>query len=406
MLVKEQTTNAALHEVDQQYYLPTFKRMPLAFSHGKGAKVWDVEGNEYLDALAGIAVCNLGHCHPKVVQALQEQAAKLMHISNFFVSEPQVMLSRKLVESSGLDRVFFSNSGAESVEGAIKIARKYAHSHGRGGTVISMENSFHGRTLATIATGKKKMQRGFGPMPTGFHKVPFNDIEAVRAAVSDEVAAIILEPVQGEGGINVAKPCYIRALRELCDRENIVLIFDEIQCGVGRTGALFAKDHYEVQPDIMTLAKGLGSGLPVGAILSNEKVSSAIDFGDHGTTFGGNPMACAAGLATLEVIEEEEILQHTSRKGFWLKEMLDDRLGSHPKLKQIRGLGLMIGIEFDFPAKPIVMEMMKRGVLANATAERVLRLVPPLVITYEELEHLADTILAAINELEEKGELH
>ncbi len=406
MLVEEQTTNAALHEADQQYYLPTFKRMPLAFSHGEGAKIWDVEGNEYLDALAGIAVCNLGHCHPKVVQALQAQAAKLMHISNFFVSEPQVMLSKKLVESSGLDRVFFSNSGAESVEGAIKIARKYAHRNGRGGTVISMENSFHGRTLATIATGKKKMQQGFGPIPAGFHKVPFNDIEAVRAAVSEEVAAIILEPVQGEGGINVAKPCYIRAIRELCDRENIVLIFDEIQCGVGRTGELFAKDHYEVQPDIMTLAKGLGSGLPVGAILSNEKVSSAIDFGDHGTTFGGNPMACASGLATLEAIEEEEILQHTQRKGFWLKEMLDDRLGKHPKLKQIRGLGLMIGIEFDFSTKPVVMEMMKRGVLANATADRVLRLVPPLVITYEELEHLADTILAAINELEEKGELY
>jgi acetylornithine/N-succinyldiaminopimelate aminotransferase len=404
MLVEEKTTNAALHEADQQYYLPTFKRLPLAMARGEGCKVWDVEGNEYLDALAGIAVCNLGHCHPRVVKAIQEQAAKLIHISNFFVSEPQVELSKKLVESSGLDRVFFSNSGAESVEGAIKIARKYAHSRGRGGHVISMTRSFHGRTLATIATGKAKMQEGFGPIPHGFQRVPFNDIEAVREAVNEDVAAIIVEPVQGEGGINVAKPCYIRALRELCDKEDIVLIFDEIQCGIARTGALFAKDHYEVQPDIMTLAKGLGSGLPVGAILSNEKVSSAIEFGDHGTTFGGNPMACAAGLATLEAIEEEDILRKTTRKGFWLKDMLSERLEGHPKLRQIRGLGLMIGLEFDFPTKPLMIEMMKKGVLANATAENVLRLVPPLVISLEELEQLADAVLQAVRALEERGE--
>ena len=399
MLIKEKTTNAALHEADKRFYLPTFNRLPLAFRKGKGARLWDVEGREYLDALAGIAVCNLGHCHPKVVTAVQEQAERLMHISNFFVSEPQVMLSQKLVEISGLDRVFFSNSGAESVEGAIKIARKYAYANGRGGGIISMENSFHGRTLATIATGKERMQRGFGPMPPGFHKVPFNDIEAVRAAVSEDIAAIILEPVQGEGGINVAKPCYLRALRELCDRENIVLIFDEIQCGVARTGEYFAKDHYEVQPDIMTLAKGLGNGLPVGAILSNEKVSGAIEFGDHGTTFGGNPMACAAGLATLEAIEEEELLRLTTRKGFWLKEMLEEKIGRHPGLRQIRGLGLMIGVEFDFETKPLVLKMMEHGVLANATAGNVLRLVPPLVISFEQLERLVDVIALSLKEI-------
>ncbi|MCO6475836.1 MAG: aspartate aminotransferase family protein [Phaeodactylibacter sp.] len=379
--------------------MPTFKRFPLAFRSGKGARLRDVEGREYIDALAGIAVCNLGHCHPKVVKAIQEQAERLMHISNFFVSEPQVMLSQKLVQLSGMERVFFSNSGAESVEGAIKIARKYAYTKGRGGGIISMENSFHGRTLATIATGKERMQRGFGPMPLGFHKVPFNNIEAVREAVSEDIAAIILEPVQGEGGVNVAKPCYLRALRELCDRENIVLIFDEIQCGVARTGEYFAKDHYEVQPDIMTLAKGLGNGLPVGAILSNEKVSGAIEFGDHGTTFGGNPMACAAGLATLETIEEEGLLRQTTRKGFWLKEMLEEKIGRHPGLKQIRGLGLMIGVEFDFETKPLVLKMMEHGVLANATAGNVLRLVPPLVITFEELERVVDVIAQSLKEL-------
>ena len=399
MLIKEKTTNAALHEADQQYYLPTFNRFPLAFRRGEGARLWDVEGKAYIDALAGIAVCNLGHCHPKVVKAIQDQAGRLMHISNFFVSEPQVLLSQKLVEISGLSRVFFSNSGAESVEGAIKIARKYAFSNGRGGGIISMENSFHGRTLATIATGKERMQRGFGPMPSGFHKVPFNDIEAVRAAVSEDIAAIILEPVQGEGGINLAKPCYLRALRELCDRENIVLIFDEIQCGVARTGEYFAKDHYEVQPDIMTLAKGLGNGLPVGAILSNEKVSGAIEFGDHGTTFGGNPMACAAGLATIEAIQEEDILRKTIRKGFWLKEMLEEKIGSHAGLKQIRGLGLMIGVEFDFETKPLVLKMMEHRVLANATAGNVLRLVPPLIISFEELERVVDVIALSLKEI-------
>ncbi len=392
-------TNARLHEIDQAYYLPTFKRMPLALARGEGARVWDVEGREYLDALAGIAVCNLGHCHPKVVKAVQEQAAKLIHISNFFVSEPQVALSKKLVELSGLDRVFLSNSGAESVEGAIKIARKYAHSHGRGGGIVSMHSSFHGRTLATIATGKEKMQRGFGPMPPAFHRVPFNDIQAVREVVDDSIAAIVLEPVQGEGGINVAKPCYLRALRELCDRENIALIFDEVQCGVARTGEWFAKDHYEVQPDIMTLAKGLGSGIPIGAILSNEKVSQAIDFGDHGTTFGGNPLACAAALATLETIESEDLLRKTTRKGFWLRQALDSALGKEAGLREIRGLGLMLGIEFDFDTKPLVMEMLERGVIANATAQNVLRLVPPLILSYEQIEKLVATISASVQAL-------
>lgn len=400
-----QWTNDQLHQLDQTYYLPTFKRMPLALARGEGARVWDVEGREYLDALAGIAVCNLGHCHPRVVRAVQEQAARLIHISNFFVSEPQVLLSQKLVELSGLDRVFLSNSGAESVEGAIKIARKYAHARGRGGGILSMHGSFHGRTLATIATGKEKMQRGFGPMPAAFYRVPFNDIQAVRDRVDESIAAIIMEPVQGEGGIHVAKPCYVRALRELCDREGIALIFDEVQCGIARTGEWFAKDHYEVQPDIMTLAKGLGSGLPVGAILCNEKVSQAIDFGDHGTTFGGNPLACAAALATLQTIAEEDLLRKTTRKGFWLRQALGDAFGHHTALREVRGLGLMIGLEFDFDTKPLVMEMLERKVIANATAQNVLRLVPPLVITFEQIEKLVSVAAASLQALENRHAL-
>jgi acetylornithine/N-succinyldiaminopimelate aminotransferase len=382
--------NKELHQLDQEYYLQTFKRYPLAFERGKGAHLWDVEGKEYIDMLAGIAVNSVGYSHPKVVKAIQEQAAKLTHISNFFVSEPQVRLSQKLVDLSGLDRVFFANSGAESVEGAIKIARKYAHSIGRGGTVMSFHGSFHGRTLATIAIGKKQMQQGFEPIPQGFTQVLFNDIAAVKAATTQEVGAIIIEPIQGEGGVNVADKQFMKDLRAFCDKERIVLIFDEIQCGVGRTGTWFAKDQFGVEPDIMTLAKALGGGVPIGAILSNEKVSSAIEFGDHGTTFGGNPLVCAASLAVLEVIEEENLLNAATTKGNWLKAQFV--VLNEPSIKDIRGMGLMLGIEFEFETKPLVAEMMNRGVLANATAGNVLRLVPPLNITNEDLEQVMNVV--------------
>jgi acetylornithine/N-succinyldiaminopimelate aminotransferase len=387
-----QPTNKSLHDLDQALYLPTFKRYPLALSHGKGCRVWDVEGREFLDALAGIAVNSLGHCHPNVVSAIRDQAERLIHISNFFVSEAQMELSSTLVKLSGLDRAFFANSGAEAVEGAIKIARKYAHGKGRGGSVISMERSFHGRTLATIATGGEKMQRGFGPMPEGFFRVPFNDIEAVRGRLTDDVAAIIVEPVQGEGGIHVAEPSFLGELRDLCDHEDVVLIFDEIQCGVARTGKLFAKDHFQIQPDIMTLAKALGGGFPIGAILSNERVSSAIEYGDHGTTFGGNPLACAAGLATLATIRDDGIVERAEESGRFLRQRLEALKNQYPALKEVRGLGLMIGVEFDFEAASLVQEMMNRGVLANSTAGNVLRLVPPLIISHDEMEYLVDII--------------
>lgn len=393
----EAFTNATLNELDQEYYLQTFRRYPVAIDRGKGAKVWDVEGNEYTDALAGIAVCNLGHCHPEVTDAICNQARELVHISNFFVSKPQVMLSKLLCELSGLDRVFLTNSGAESVEGAIKLARKYAHSKNKGGNVIAMQGSFHGRTLATIAMGKKAMQKGFEPMPQGFQQVPFNDIKAVEDAIDDQTAAVILEPVQGEGGINVVDKEYLHQLRKLCDDKDIVLIFDEIQCGIGRTGKMFAKEHFGVEPDIMTLAKGLGGGMPIGAIVSNEKIGSAIDFGDHGTTFGGNPLACAASLATLKIIKEPDFLKEVERKGQFLKDEIKSR---NPQgLKEIRGLGLMIGAEFEFETKPVVLKMLEHRVIANATAERVLRFVPPLIISNNELKHVVDVMTLSIKEV-------
>lgn len=389
-------TNRDYHHLDSKYYLQTFKRYPITLESGRGAHVWDVEGNKYIDMLGGIAVNCLGHCHPAVVDAISEQAGKLMHISNFYLSIPQAELSRKLVQLSGLDRVFLTNSGAESVEGAIKIARKYAHSIGKGGTVISFGGSFHGRTLATIATGKKEMQQGFEPIPQGFRQVPFNDLEAVKKATDNDTAAIIIEPIQGEGGINVATDSFLRDLRKFCDEQQIVLIFDEIQCGMGRTGKLFAKEHTGVQPDIMTLAKALGGGFPIGAVLSNEKVSSAINYGDHGTTFGGNPLACAAALAVMKVIETEKLLEQVVEKGEWLTSRIKSL--NSPHITDIRGKGLMIGVEFNLETKPLVQKMLEKGVLANATAGNVLRLVPPLNISFEDLKKVMEILNQSINE--------
>jgi len=397
MFVAMEYTNHDFSDLDKKQYLQTFGRFQVTLERGEGSHVWDIEGNEYIDALAGIAVNVLGHNHPNLVKAIREQAGKLLHISNFYLSVPQAMLSKKLIELSGLDRVFITNSGAETVEGAIKIARKYAHSIGRGGEIISFQGSFHGRTMATIAMGKTSMQKGFEPIPAGFHMVPFNDLDAVKQATSKQTAAIIIEPIQGEGGINVASEAFLKDLRTYCDEQNIVLIFDEIQCGIGRTGKMFAKDHIGVQPDIMTLAKALGGGVPIGAILSNEKVSSAMEFGDHGTTFGGNPLVTAASLAVLEAIEAENLIEEASKKGQWMRDELAKL--ALPSIKEIRGKGLMIGIVFDFETKPLVAKMLEKGVLANATAGNVLRLVPPLNIPIADLKRVIEVMHESVNEM-------
>ena len=392
-----QPKNQYYHDLDKQKYLQVFNRYPVTLDHGKGALVWDVEGNEYIDALAGIAVNSVGHSHPEVVKAISEQAEKLIHISNFYLSEPQVSLSEKLTSLSGLDRVFLANSGAESVEGAIKMARKYANSTGRGGTILSFENSFHGRTMATIATGSEAMQKGFEPIPGGFKQIPFNSMDAVKDVTNDKVAAILVEPIQGEGGINVAEKGFILELRDFCTEKDIILIFDEIQCGMGRTGKMFAKEHYNVQPDIMTLAKALGGGFPIGAILCNEKVNAAMGAGEHGTTFGGNPLASAAALATIQVIEEENLLKQAEEKGEWLKQRISE--WNESSIREIRGLGLMIGVEFSFETKPLVAEMLDRHILANATARNVLRLVPPLNIGWKELEQILEVLRTSIEKI-------
>ncbi|REE00107.1 aspartate aminotransferase family protein [Marinoscillum furvescens] len=389
-----------LHKLDKQYYLPTFRRYPLAFKKGKGSRLWDMEGNEYIDALAGIAVNNLGHAHPKLAEAISKQANELIHISNFYVSEPQIKLAKKLADLSGLQRVFFGNSGAEAAEGAIKIARKYASKNGRGGTIIAMKNAFHGRTLAALAaTGKEAMMQGFAPIPEGFCHVPFNDMDLLKEKVNDDVAGIMLEPIQGEGGVNPVDPVFLKELRQYCDEQNIVLIFDEVQCGMGRTGHWFAHEHFDVKPDVMTLAKALGGGVPIGAVLASERVGSAIDWGDHGTTYGGNPLVCSAALACIEVTEEEDLMHQAVEKGAWLKDQIEKVKPDYPEIKEVRGYGLMLGIELTVEAKPIVVAMMNHKVLANATAGNVVRLVPPLNIPMEDWKTVFEVLLQSIKEL-------
>lgn len=392
-------TTEELHKIDQQHYLPTFKRYQLAFKKGKGSRLWDMEGNEYIDALAGIAVNNVGHCHPKVSEAICAQANELIHISNFYLSQPQMDLTKTLAERSGLKRVFLANSGAEAVEGAIKIARKYASKHGRGGTVMTMHNAFHGRTLATVAaTGKKAMMTGFDPIPTGFCHIPFNNIDLIKEKVNDDVAAILVEPIQGEGGIIPAQQDFLSDLKAFCQENKVVLIFDEVQCGMGRTGKLFAHEHYGVKPDIMALAKGLGGGVPIGAVLANEEVGGAIDWGDHGTTFGGNPLVCAAALATIKVIEEEGLLEQAMKKGAWFKEKVHEVMKEIPEIEGIRGEGLMLGVVLTIESKPVVATMMQHRVLANATAGNVVRIVPPLNIPQDDLVKVFDVLIQSIKE--------
>ncbi len=389
-------------KLDQKHHFNLYKRFPVTLDHGKGSRVWDTDGNEYLDALAGIAVNSLGHSHPKFVAALQDQVSKLIHISNFYTSIPQVQLAEKLTTLTGLDRVFFTNSGGEAVEGAIKLARKYGHEHGKTGNIISLEGCFHGRTLAAIATGKAKYQEGFEPMPSGFKQVAFNDIDALQAEVDDSTVAVILEPIQGEGGIRPVDRDYLRKVRELCDRHGTPLILDEIQCGVGRTGHMFAYEYYGIKPDILTLAKALGGGVPVGAVAAREEVAKVLVPGNHGTTYGGNPLATRAALEALNIIEEEGLVKQAGENGLWLREQLRNWAAGEDAVKEIRGLGLMVGVELNFDAQQAIQEMFKRGVLANAASGTVIRLVPPLNISRDDLGKVIDTVKEAVQHAKQK----
>ena len=386
-----------------KYHFDLYGRYPITLVKGSGSKVWDDEKNEYIDALAGIAVNSLGHCHPNVVKAIQKQAGKLMHVSNFYYNEPQSNLAEALVKVSELDRVFFCNSGAEAVEGAIKLARKYSGQQGKTGPIISMDNSFHGRTLGTIAMGKDKYQKGFAPMPGGFRRVPFNDPKALKDAVDDQTVGIILEPIQGEGGIIPVTTEYLKTARTLCDTFNIPLIFDEVQCGIARTGKMFAFQHYDIKPDILPMAKALGSGFPIGAVAAREDVAAAFEHGNHGTTYGGNPLACAAALATIKTILDDDVCEMARVRGNYLKTRLKDLSNNWDAIKDVRGKGLMVGVELNFPGADVVTEMMKKGVLSNCASGNVIRLVPPLIITKDDLDKVVDVLVESIKIVEKKN---
>lgn len=383
-----------------KYLMSTYQRQPLSIVRGRGTKVYDMEGREYLDFVGGIAVNALGHGHPDLVHAIQRQAAQLIHASNLYYTEPQVKLAKMLVDHSFADRAFFCNSGAEANEAAIKLARRYGHDkHGAGRfEIVTMKNSFHGRTMATItATGQEKVQKGFEPLLPGFAYAPFNDFDALISLVSDRTTAIMLEPIQGEGGVHVAGRDYLKNVRQLCTERDILLIFDEVQTGMGRTGTLFAYEQLGAEPDIMTLAKGLGGGLPIGACLARESIAAVFTPGTHASTFGGNPLVCAAALAVGRVLLDGRVLEQVKRMGEYFAKGLADCKDRHRVVRDVRGLGLLQAIELDTDARSVVADCMARGVLVNATSDQVLRFVPPLIITQREIDKLLDTLSAIFN---------
>ena len=381
------------------HLMNTYARLPVALVGGKGCRVVDEAGRSYLDALAGIAVSTLGHAHPDLVAAITDQAGRILHHSNLYKAPLQELLAERLCSLAGMDEVFFGNSGCEANEAAIKLARFYGHQRGiRQPAIIVMEHAFHGRTLATLsATGNRKAQAGFEPLVSGFVRVPYNDMQALRevAVHNGDVVAVMLEMIQGEGGIHIADPAFQRDLRELCDAKGWLLICDEIQCGMGRTGRWFGFQHAGIRPDIMTLAKGLGSGVPIGACVTAGPAAGLFKPGNHGSTFGGNPLACRAGLTTIEVIERDGLLGRAASAGQRIRDGLATALAGQSGLLAIRGQGLMIGVELDRPCGELVTRALDAGLLINVTAERVIRLLPPLVITDDE----ADELVSRLGEL-------
>ncbi len=384
-----------LQQISDTYLMNTYDRLPLSIIRGQGCHIYDAEGRSYLDCVGGIAVNALGYGHPDLIASIEQQARQLIHTSNLFYTEPQAELARYLVEQSFADKVFFGNSGAEANEAAIKLARKYSHDQfGPGRSeILTMINSFHGRTMATLsATGQTKVQHGFEPLVPGFTYVPFNDIDALRANISEQTAAILIEPILGEGGVVVADIAYLKALRELCTQQNILLIFDEVQTGIGRTGTLFAYEQCGIHPDIMTLAKGLGGGIPIGACLATEKVAQAFSYGTHASTFGGNPLACSVALQVLKVLLENGELQRCQERGAYLRKGLLALQKQYPFIKDVRGQGLLQGMELSIDGKPIVMACLAEGVIINCTMGRVLRFIPPLIISHAEIDELLTTL--------------
>ena len=384
------------------HVMNTYARLPVAFTHGQGVWLWDAQGKRYMDALGGIAVNTLGHAHPRLVKTISTQAGRLIHTSNLYQITEQENLADKLAAISGMDKIFFCNSGCEANEAAIKIARLYAKGKGvENPAIVVMEKSFHGRTLATLsATGSRKVQAGFEPLVSGFVRVPYDDLEAVRqvAQHNRNVVAVLVEPIQGEGGINVAHLEYLKGLRELCDQYQWLLMLDEIQCGLGRTGKWFFYQHAGFHPDVVTMAKGLAGGVPIGACLARGAAAEVFRQGNHGSTFGGNPFACAAALTTLEVIEQDQLLANAASVGDALRAGFSAALRGIKGVVAVRGVGLMLGIELDRPCTELVERALAAGLLINVTADKVIRLLPPLILNQDEARTLVDTLSPLIRD--------
>ena len=382
---------AELMKRADQVMANTYQRYPVVFIKGNGAKLWDTEGRSYTDFVAGIAVCNLGHAHPRIYEALAQQARTLLHVSNLYYTRPQIELASWLVENSFADRVFFGNSGAEANEAAIKLARKYFKERGEDNRfrIVAMERSFHGRTLATLsATGQEKIRKGFEPVLSGFDFVPFNDAGALRSQIGPSTCAVMLEPIQGEGGVRCPGENYLKAVRQICNETGTLLIFDEIQTGMGRTGRLFAYQHFGVEPDIMTLAKALANGLPIGAMLARENIAAAFGIGSHASTFGGTPVVTAAALEACKILVEDNIIENARSVGQYFKEKLHDLQTRHPIIEEVRGLGLLLGMQLKIDGRPLVTQCMQNGFLINCIQEKILRFIPPLIISTEEIDQL------------------
>ena len=384
----------------EPHVMNTYSRLPIALSHGRGCRVWDVNGKEYLDALGGIAVNTLGHAHPKLVPALQDQIAKLIHTSNYYYNPATEQLAAQLCERSGLDKVFFCSSGLEANEAALKLARKFGHDKGiERPEIVVYEKAFHGRSIATLsATGNPKVQAGFGPLVEGFIRVPLNDIEAIRQATAGNpnVVAVFFEAIQGEGGVNPMDADYMREVRALCDANDWLLMIDEVQCGMGRTGKWFAHQWAGILPDVMPLAKGLGSGVPIGAVVAGPRAANIFGPGNHGTTFGGNPLSVRAGLETIRIMEEDGLLENAARVGQHLQTALLTQLMGVAGVRQVRGKGLMIGVELDRPCGVLVNRCADAGLLLSVTADSVVRMVPPLILSVAEADEIVATLVPLI----------
>jgi acetylornithine/N-succinyldiaminopimelate aminotransferase len=392
---------------EEMYHMSTYKRFPVIFVQGFGSSLWDIDGKEYLDFVGGLGVCSVGHCHPNVVDSIRKSVGQLIHVSNLFYTIPQIALAERLAEISFGDQVFFCNSGAEANEGAIKLARKYAKmkaDHDKY-EIITAYRSFHGRTFKTLAaTGQPEKQKPFEPLPPGFKHVHLNDIDELESAITEKTGAILLEPIQGEGGVYECDRDYLVKVREICDRKGLLLILDEVQTGLGRTGKMFAYEHYGIEPDILSLAKGLASGLPIGCFMAKASVAEAFSPGDHATTFGGGPVPCSAALTVLKIIEEEKLLKNASEVGLYLKAKLEC-LATRFSMKEIRGKGLMIGVEFAEEVAPqVVRGCLEQGVILNNIGKKIVRFLPPLCVTQKEIDRGMEAFESVLERLKASGE--